>query len=113
MDSGSQRGSLQLLHSVKVPPSESILFHDHFLRHPWLDIGFIDHFTTLLVTTRDYNAIPNLRSLHITTAHAKPFQSAFTSRFPVTDLNNGDSSAFVLTSLLSGEYPTQLNPFSI
>jgi hypothetical protein len=29
----------------------------------------------------------------------KPSRSAFTSRFPVTDLNNGDSSASALTSL--------------
>jgi hypothetical protein len=69
-------------------------------------IGFTDHFTTRLMTTCDYNTITNLHSLQITTAHAKPSQSAFTSRFPVMDLNNRDSSASVLTSLLSSEYPT-------
>jgi hypothetical protein len=37
--------------------------------------------------------------------HAKSPQSAFISRFLVTDLNNEDSPASVLTSLLSGEYP--------
>jgi hypothetical protein len=58
------------------------------------------------LTTSNYSAIANLHILQITTAHAKPSQSAFTSRFLVTDLNNGDSSASVLTSLLSGEYPT-------
>jgi hypothetical protein len=54
----------------------------------------------------NYSAIVNLHTLQITRAQAKPSQSAFTSRFPVIDLNNGDSSASVLTSLLSGEYPT-------
>jgi hypothetical protein len=61
-----------------------------------------------IVTTSNYNAIANLHILHITTAHAKPSQRAFSSRFPVADLNN--SSASVLTSLLYGEYPiTELN----
>jgi hypothetical protein len=54
----------------------------------------------------NYNAIANLHNLQITTAHGKPSQSVFTSRFPVTDLNNGHFSASLLTSLLSGEYPT-------
>jgi hypothetical protein len=51
-------------------------------------------------------ASPNLHTLQITIAHAKSSQSAFTSRFLVTDLNNVESSASVLTSLLSGEYST-------
>jgi hypothetical protein len=38
----------------------------------------------------------------ITRAHAKYSQSALTSCFLVTDLNNGDSSATVLTSLPAG-----------
>jgi hypothetical protein len=59
-----------------------------------------------MVTTNKYNAIANLHNLQISTAHVKPSQSAFTSRFPVTDLKNGDSSTSVLTSLLSGERPT-------
>jgi hypothetical protein len=69
-----------------------------------LVIGFIDHLQ--IVTTRNYNATANLHTLQITTAHAKPSQSACTSRFPVTDLNNGDSSVSALMSLLSGKYPT-------
>jgi hypothetical protein len=58
-----------------------------------LEIGFIDH---NLMTTLNHSAIANLHTLQITTAHAKSFQSTVTSRFPVTDLNNGDSSASVL-----------------
>jgi hypothetical protein len=42
----------------------------------------------------------------ITIAHMKSSQSAVTSRFLAKDLNNGDSSAPVLTSYLSTEYPT-------
>jgi hypothetical protein len=65
---------------------------------------FIDHLR--MVTTSNYNAVVNLHTLQITTAHAKPSHSAFTSRFLIMDLNTGDSSASVLTSLLSGKYPT-------
>jgi hypothetical protein len=68
--------------------------------------GFIDNLCTPLGTASTYNAIADLHALQITTAHAKSSQSAFTSCFQVTDLNNGDSSASVLMSLLSGEYPT-------
>jgi hypothetical protein len=46
----------------------------------------------------------------ITTAHAKPSQTAVTSRFPVTDLNNGSSSDSALTSLPAG---SQLHPLSL
>jgi hypothetical protein len=70
-----------------------------------LEIGFIDHFNTRPMTTLNYSAIANLHTLQTPAAHAKPSQSPFTSHFPVTDLNNGDCSASVLTSLLSGEYP--------
>jgi hypothetical protein len=52
------------------------------------------------------NGIADLHTLQITRSHAKSCQSAFTGRFLVADLNNGDSSASVLTSLRSGEYPT-------
>jgi hypothetical protein len=69
-----------------------------------LAIGFIDHLQ--IITTSNYYIIANLHTLQITTAHAKSSQSAFTSCFPVMDLNNGDFSASVLTSLLSSEYPT-------
>jgi hypothetical protein len=55
-----------------------------------LEIGFIDHLQE--VTTNNYNTIANFHILPIITAHAKSFQSAFTIRFPVTDLNNSDSS---------------------
>jgi hypothetical protein len=44
-----------------------------------LGIGFIDHFNTRLVTTLTYSAIADLHTLQITTAHAKPFQSAESS----------------------------------
>jgi hypothetical protein len=62
---------------------------------------FIDHLQG--VTTNNYNTISDLHTLQIT--HAKSSQFAFNSRFPVTDLNNEDSPASVLTSLLSGGYP--------
>jgi hypothetical protein len=65
---------------------------------------FIDHLQ--IVTASNYNTIANFHNFQITTARAKPSESASTSRFLVTYLNNGDSSASVLTSLLSGEYPT-------
>jgi hypothetical protein len=44
-----------------------------------LEIGFIDHFNTRLMTTPNYSAIANLRTLQITTAHAKCFQSSVSS----------------------------------
>jgi hypothetical protein len=40
-----------------------------------LQIGFIDHFNTRLVTTLNYSTIADVHSLQITTAHAKSFQS--------------------------------------
>jgi hypothetical protein len=63
-------------------------------------IRFIDYLQ--IVTTGNYGIIAKLHNLQITKAHAKSSQSAFTSRFLVTYLNNGDSSAFVLTSLPAG-----------
>jgi hypothetical protein len=63
-------------------------------------IGFTDHLQ--IVTTSNYDAIANLYTLQITEAHATSSQSAFTSRFLVTDLNNGDSSASLFTSLPTG-----------
>jgi hypothetical protein len=63
---------------------------------------FIDHLYIQLVTTSIYNIIANLHNLLITRARLKSSQSAFTSRFLVMDLNNGDSPASVLTSLLAG-----------
>jgi hypothetical protein len=68
-----------------------------------LVIGFIDHLHTQLITTSDYSAITDLYTLQITTAHSK-LQSfiVFPSCCLVTALNNGDSSAAVLTSLPPG-----------
>jgi hypothetical protein len=53
-----------------------------------LEIRFIDHFNTQLVTTLNYSAIANLHTLQITTAYDKSLQPAVTSHFPVTDRNN-------------------------
>jgi hypothetical protein len=44
-----------------------------------LEIGFIDHFNTWLVTTNNYSAIAEFLDLQITIADAKPFQSAVSS----------------------------------
>jgi hypothetical protein len=68
----------------------------------FLDIGFIDHFNTHLVITRDYSAIANFHTLQFTRAHAKsfPLRSVFTSNFLVTASINGYSSASVLKSSL-------------
>jgi hypothetical protein len=65
---------------------------------------WIDHLLiyTRLGTTSNYSATANLHILLITRAHAKSSQSAFTSRFLVTDLQRGDPSASVLTSLSAG-----------
>jgi hypothetical protein len=59
---------------------------------------FTDHLQ--FVTASNYNATADLHTSQITTTHA------FTSCLPVMDLNNGDSSASVLMSLLSSKYPT-------
>jgi hypothetical protein len=65
---------------------------------------------TRLGTTSNYSAIADIHTLQITAAHAKP-QSCivFPSRCLVSALNNGDSSAFVLTSLTVGQYYSQPN----
>jgi hypothetical protein len=56
-----------------------------------LEVGFIGRLQ--IVTTNNYNTIDNFHTLQITTAYSfQYFQLAFTSRFPVTVLNNGDSS---------------------
>jgi hypothetical protein len=64
--------------------------------------GFVDHLYTRLGTTSIYSAIAGLHTLHITRTHDKSSQSTFTSRFLVTDLNNGDSSASVIKPLPAG-----------
>jgi hypothetical protein len=78
------------------------------------EIGFTDHFNTQLLFTINYSAITNLHTLEITRAQRPVFSVCYspTSRFLVTDLNNEDSSASVLTLLLSSEYPTTVNSCS-
>jgi hypothetical protein len=51
-----------------------------------LEIGFIDHFNTHLVTTLKYSVIADLHTLQIITAHTKSVsaRTVFTCRFPVT-----------------------------
>jgi hypothetical protein len=63
---------------------------------------FIHYLYTELITTSNYNTVANLHTLQIIRAHAKSSQSAFTSRFLVMDLNSGDSSTSVLSSLPTG-----------
>jgi hypothetical protein len=67
-----------------------------------LQIGFTNHFNTWHVTTLNYSAITDLHILLITTV----FQSAFISRFPVTDFKNADSST---TRTKSPTTDSQLN----
>jgi hypothetical protein len=52
---------------------------------------FIAHLQ--IAAKSNYKATANLHTLQITTAHVKPSEPAFTSRFPVTHLNNGDPLA--------------------
>jgi hypothetical protein len=66
-----------------------------------LDLKTYTHHSELQVIT----ALSLISTLHKSLAQAKSSQSAFTSRFMVTDLNNEDSPSSVLKSLLSGEYP--------
>jgi hypothetical protein len=63
-----------------------------------LEIGFIDHFNTRLMTTLNYSAIADFHTLQITTAHAKSFQSVVSA--PVTALNSGDFSTALTESSL-------------
>jgi hypothetical protein len=62
----------------------------------------IDHLYTRLGTTNNYSAIADLHTSQFTRAHAMSSQSAFSSRFLVTDLNNGDSSPSIVTPLSPG-----------
>jgi hypothetical protein len=55
-----------------------------------------------LGTTSTYSANADLNTLKMTRAQAKFSKSAFTSRFLVKDLNNGDSSVSVVTPLPAG-----------
>jgi hypothetical protein len=77
-----------------------------------LDIGFTDHFYTLLGITNNYDATADLDNSQITTAPAKPFPSCcdYTNHSLVTASNSGDSSATGLKSFLNGgSLPTELN----
>jgi hypothetical protein len=67
----------------------------------WIVNEFIDLLCTRLKTTSTYNSIADLNNLQSTRAHAK-FSVCFTSCFLVRDLNNGDSSASVVTPLSAG-----------
>jgi hypothetical protein len=81
----------------------------HYRRGFGLDIGFIDHFNTRLVTIFNYSSITNFHTLQITKSNAKSFPAcgAFTSIFLVTASNNGYSSASrLMFSLYGGPLPT-------
>jgi hypothetical protein len=75
----------------------------HSRRGFGLEIGFINHFNTGLVTTLNYDAIANFHTLYITRAPVKSFPACtvFTRSCLVTASNNGYSSASVLKSALS------------
>jgi hypothetical protein len=75
-----------------------------YRRGSGLAIGFIDHFTTQIVTTLNYNAIANLHNSQLTRTHAKSFPACivFTRHFLVTASSNGYSSASALKSPPNG-----------
>jgi hypothetical protein len=50
------------------------------------EMGFIDHLE--VVITSNHSSIANLHTLQIFAVHINSFQSAVTSRYLVTDLNN-------------------------
>jgi hypothetical protein len=66
-----------------------------------LVIGFIEHFYTQLVTTRNYSAIANSHTLQFTTARTYVFSSCcvFTNRFLVTASNGGRSPSSEFSKL--------------
>jgi hypothetical protein len=64
-----------------------------------LGIGFIDHFSTKLVSTLNYSAIANFHTLQITTADAKSFLAV--SVFTGNGSNNGYFSVSMLWLLPS------------
>jgi hypothetical protein len=71
-----------------------------------LDIGFIDHFSSQLLITRNYSAISDFYSLPVTPEHAKSFPacSAFTTRFLITASNKAYSSTSGFRSSLNGGF---------
>jgi hypothetical protein len=58
-------------------------------------MDWILHLLTPLGNTSNYSAIADLHTSEITAANTKssPVRSVFNSRFLVTDVNSGDSSA--------------------
>jgi hypothetical protein len=66
-----------------------------------LDIGFIDHFNTRLLTTLNYSAVANF-TLYKSHAKSFPAHSVFTSTCLVTASIYGYSSASGLRSSLNG-----------
>jgi hypothetical protein len=91
--------SLPPVNFIRVhQPNNTLTCNSDYWRDFGLEVGFFDHLQ--VVTTNNYNTIANFHTLQITAAHAKSFQCAFTSRFPVTDLNNGDSSTVPTKSSL-------------
>jgi hypothetical protein len=73
-----------------------------------LDIGFIDHLCTRLVSTSNYSITAKFHNSQIVTAPDEPFQAAcvFTSRSLATASNSVDSSAS-RPSVLSSQTPVQ------
>jgi hypothetical protein len=70
-----------------------------------LDVAFIDHLYTQLISTTNYSATADLHNSQITTAPVKPFTTCcvFTSRsLVITTCNSGDSSASALKSSSNG-----------
>jgi ethanolamine utilization microcompartment shell protein EutS len=56
------------------------------LRPFGLEIGFIDRFSTRLVTTFNYSAIADLHALQISRAHRLIISVSFRQAFPGNDL---------------------------
>jgi hypothetical protein len=69
-----------------------------------LDIGFVDHFSTQLVTTLSYSAITDFHASQVAIPHVKSFPalSVFTSSCMVTASNNDFSFVSGLKSTLDG-----------
>jgi hypothetical protein len=68
----------------------------------------LDLLTTLtqLVTTLNYSVTADFHTYHITTAHSKPFKSAFTTRFPVTDLTMESRQPQLPSLILTDSFTT-------
>jgi hypothetical protein len=83
-----------------------------YCEYPWgfrLDVGFIEHLYTQLVSRSNYSSIADFHTLQITRTTAKSFPACcgFTGRSLVTASNLEDSSVSVLkSSLKGGSLPT-------